>query len=669
MTRKAVPCREGDHGRFEITERDGWSRLGRLHTDTHVLNTPALLPVINPNIRTVEPREMWERYGFEALITNSYVIWKHDRLKAEAVENGVHNLLDYPGVIMTDSGTFQNYVYGDVEVGVAEIVEFQREIGVDIATMLDVFGTPQMSREEIESAVRVTSERGPESLDAAKDTLLNGPIQGGVHADMRKLSAELMGAQDFAVHPIGGIVPLMERQRYKELVQIILACREQIPWNRPIHMFGCGHPHLFPICIALGADLFDSAAYALFARDDRMLMPWGTVKLADLTEFPISTAAFSGKTVDEVRLLNDEDRCKLLAHHNLEVTASELARCRQAIRDGTIWKLVEERSHTNAALREATEYLYENMPTGLVEATNPLRNGGVHLSQDLSTSPPSVAALGRLLNTFETDADKAILFSDAGGPWRNRIGGLVQTIAQRWPDAAVFIETPLGLLPYTMEDVSPWAHLTGPASIWDGMEEADIEFDLGALGEFSDVLQLSLGEDKKVNLAAIEAAFGEGASNEISRTELDREMIEDKVCYFLDVEREEAETLLHDCTFVYSKTHRVRNVVASDGVHILSPRMRDGGLSLTLEGARRLHGSTMPTVVVIEDSVPFTRKGRNVMHGFIANVRGDLTPGLPCLVEGPDGTFLGTGTSLTTAAEYERFNKGVAIKMRDGIGD
>ena len=40
---------------------------------------------------------------------------------------------------MTDSGTFQSYVYGDVEVGVEEIVEFQRSIGVDIATMLDVF--------------------------------------------------------------------------------------------------------------------------------------------------------------------------------------------------------------------------------------------------------------------------------------------------------------------------------------------------------------------------------------------------------------------------------------------------------------------------------------------------------------------------------------------------
>ena len=39
---------------------------------------------------------------------------------------------------MTDSGTFQSYVYGDVEE-VEEIIQFQKDIGVDIATMFDVF--------------------------------------------------------------------------------------------------------------------------------------------------------------------------------------------------------------------------------------------------------------------------------------------------------------------------------------------------------------------------------------------------------------------------------------------------------------------------------------------------------------------------------------------------
>ena len=166
------PCREQDHGRFEITQRDGRARLGKLHTHHGVLETPALLPVVNPNIRTVEPRVMWDKYGIQALITNSYIMWKHEDLRKVAENDGVHALLDFPGVIMTDSGTFQSYVYGDVEVGVDEIVAFQRSIGVDIATMLDVFTRPDMKMSEVEDAVRETEARAKQSLDAAEDTML-----------------------------------------------------------------------------------------------------------------------------------------------------------------------------------------------------------------------------------------------------------------------------------------------------------------------------------------------------------------------------------------------------------------------------------------------------------------------------------------------------------------
>ena len=245
------PCRPQDRGKFEILQKDGMARIGRLHTNHGMLNTPMLLPVVNPNIRTIEPREMWEKYRVDGLITNSYVIWKHDDLSKSALENGVHELIDFPGIIVTDSGTFQSYVYGDVEVGVEEIVKFQRDIGVDIGTMLDVFGRPEMSREEIESAVEITAERAPNSLDVAGDELLlNGPIQGGLHDDLRALAGELMGQvngtnRGFTIHPIGGIVPLMENQKYKDLFRILLSAKSTIPPDRPIHLFGCGHPLLF----------------------------------------------------------------------------------------------------------------------------------------------------------------------------------------------------------------------------------------------------------------------------------------------------------------------------------------------------------------------------------------------------------------------------------------
>ena len=131
------PCREGDEGKFEISSRDGRARVGTPYR-TRNLETPALLPCINPNIRTIEPREMWDRYGIGALLPIHISFGNTKNSKTGSLVKAFM-ILDYPGVIMTDSGTFQAYVYGDVEVGVEEIVEFQKSIGVDIATMLDVF--------------------------------------------------------------------------------------------------------------------------------------------------------------------------------------------------------------------------------------------------------------------------------------------------------------------------------------------------------------------------------------------------------------------------------------------------------------------------------------------------------------------------------------------------
>jgi 7-cyano-7-deazaguanine tRNA-ribosyltransferase len=717
------PCKEGDHGKFEVLARDGWARVGEFHNSTHTLTTPALLPVINPNIQTIPPAEIWE-IGFEGLITNSYIIHRSDKWKEEALKIGVHRMLDFPGLIMTDSGTFQQYVYGDeIEVSPAEIVEFQRDIGVDIATMLDVFGRPDMTREELEEVVRVTAERGPEAIEAAAGTLLNGPIQGGTYPDLRQESARLMSALDFSVHPIGGIVPLMENQRYRDLVEIIVRTKEELAPERPVHLFGCGHPILFPISVALGVDLFDSAAYVLFARDGRMLTPTGTVKLDGLREWPHTSPVLWGTTPEKVRKMIEAERIELLARHNLYVTNSEISNCRQAVWDGTIWNLVEERSHCNPHLREATLWLYENLPWEVYRNSPACRAGGVPWSADIDShpriknakdslywNPPPVDHLGNERGPTDWCG---VVFHGCQGPWREKIGPLVERIVRDWPNVMPFVYTPIGVIPYQLEDLNPFAHIVGPQQLWTVPEKAleDSEnddfvgedFENSLIGQLqavhdlpsSDVIVYHIDDEEEwlqeqlTELVGPASTDGDGEGGNLAsiRKYFQRWAIRDKIALFTGIETSELElaAVAPDFEFVMSRTDRINNILL-DGVHLFSQRLTDGGLSLTVEGAKWLHSRRrtipvegadegddsyfvgMPEVVVDSDAEPFIRAGRNVMHGFIVATEGFPQSGMPCLVVNEAGELLAHGMARGDAGDMAGFRKGIAVRVKDGVG-
>lgn len=674
-------CRPQDLGKFEITDRDGVSRLGRLFTNHGVLETPMLLPVVNPNIRTIEPREMWEEFGVQALITNSYVIWKHEKLRTPALENGVHELLDFPGVIVTDSGTFQSYVYGDIDVGVKEIVAFQRDIGVDIGTMLDVFGRPDQSIGELREAVNQTVERAPESLEeAGSNLLLNGPIQGGLHDFLRSESAEKMGSvsgdfRGFTVHPIGGIVPLMEQHRYLELVKIILAVREKIPINRPIHLFGCGHPMLFPMSIALGVDLFDSAAYALFARDGRLLTPHGTVRIENLKEWPFTSRILNGISPSEVREMEENERTDLLARYNLEITQAELAKCREAIRSGKIWSLVEQRSHSSPQLREAYLFLKDRLSLNndfssseIISSSSPVRSGSERWTSDSKSRPHLLHANMLIRERWNPpltnwkggiiEKPGVLLVLSGRTPWRDSVKSDIIRSLSKNPNLIPMIQTPNGLLPYDLEDWAPLCHIQSFDSIWSTLPIPSDET-LRELGLDPSNLSILQSSDEVVEKEIRSQIF----------SWLEQSQISAKCSVFLRASRESTAEWLENMTVDRSSTGRIRNVFTADGRHVLSPRLRDGGISLTNEGAKDLHslGEGPPRLVLEKDAIPFVRDGRNVIHGFIEQVDDEIIPGLACLIVDSDGDLVAHGISKCTSNEIMQFNKGIAIRTRGGI--
>ncbi len=331
---------------FEVLEKDIGGRYGRLKVGNKILRTPALLPVINPHIPLIDPREM-RSLGVEALITNAYIFSRSDRYREPVIEQGLHRFLDFDGIIMTDSGAFQQSVYGEVEITNRETLEFQQRIGSDIVVPLDIPTSPGADRATAENELDVTLDRLREARDIAPENSA-GPVQGGIYTDLRKKAAERVQSLGFDFCPIGAVVPLMEQYRFRDLVRVVLACKSGLSPSTAVHLFGAGHPMMFPLAVAMGCDLFDSAAYALFARDRRYLTPQGSYHLEDLADLPCSCAICRNHSVQEIR--TDPEVERLLAYHNLYVTLAEISGIRQSIQEGTLWERVDDRCRSHPRL-------------------------------------------------------------------------------------------------------------------------------------------------------------------------------------------------------------------------------------------------------------------------------------------------------------------------------
>jgi len=81
------------------------------------------------------------------------------------------------------------------------------------------------------------------------------------------------------------MVPLLNSYRYAEVVEAVRAAKRGLDPDAPVHLFGAGHPMMLALAVAAGCDLFDSAAYALMARDGRYLTVSGTEHLEDMEEY------------------------------------------------------------------------------------------------------------------------------------------------------------------------------------------------------------------------------------------------------------------------------------------------------------------------------------------------------------------------------------------------
>jgi len=165
-------------GVFEVYYKDLLGRIGKLKTRSGIIETPHMFPVINPLVQPIAPKTIKEEYKINAIMTNAYLLKKN--FGDEVIVKGVHNFINFNGVIATDSGAYQALVYGEIKASPEEMVKFQEDIRTDVAVILDVPTGYNEDRSKAEWTVKETLRRAELSLKILKEKniLWMGPIKG-----------------------------------------------------------------------------------------------------------------------------------------------------------------------------------------------------------------------------------------------------------------------------------------------------------------------------------------------------------------------------------------------------------------------------------------------------------------------------------------------------------
>jgi queuine tRNA-ribosyltransferase len=351
---------------YTLTAQDGEARAGVLHTAHGDVPTPAFMPVgTKGTVKTVHPDEL-TAIGTTILLGNTYHLHFRpgDELIAEL--GGLHRFMGWDGPILTDSGGFQVFSLRDTllqvdddgvtfrsvydgspaRLSALDSARIQENLGSDIAMCLDICPPANVSRRELEAAVRRTTiwAREQRSAPRAPGQLRFGIAQGASDPDLRRRSIEEIAALDFDGNALGGLSVGEDRS---QMFETLAWAAPLLPAEKPRYVMGIGDPEGILEVIERGIDMFDCVLPTRTARTGSALTWEGRLNLRN------ARFARDPRPLDEGcpcpacgrfsraylrHLINQQELLgiRLLSLHNLRFLLDLTAGARQAIGRGEL---------------------------------------------------------------------------------------------------------------------------------------------------------------------------------------------------------------------------------------------------------------------------------------------------------------------------------------------
>ncbi|AOL16146.1 tRNA guanosine(15) transglycosylase TgtA [Sulfolobus sp. A20] len=452
---------------FEVRYQDLAARIGIIQTPHGNLETPAFFPVINILKDEIKIEDI-KKVGFSNFITNAFILYKNKLL-----QNNIHRELNAEDmIIMTDSGAYQILEYGDININNEEIINYELKIKPDIAVILDLPTGNTENYENAKTTVIETIERAKEAEKFIKDSdiIWVYPIQGGRFLDLVHYSASQLNNFEniYKVTALGSPTVLLEKYRYDIIIDMIYIAKSAISRNVPFHLFGGGLPHIIPLAVALGVDMFDSASYIIYARDGRYMTRSRVHRLEELDYFPCSCPICSRYTPRELMSMDKKERIRLLALHNLYVIKEEINATKQAIKEGRLFEYLQEKAFSHTATYNAFKRLLKYKE--YLEKYDPRIRGdtkGIFLFNEDSLSRPEILRHKRYLTRYKKKFEKiTIICYDGNDTFYDFKEKILKEYYNNIISQDIFIAVPFfGLIPLRISDTFPFSQSEIPIEV------------------------------------------------------------------------------------------------------------------------------------------------------------------------------------------------------------
>lgn len=349
------------------------ARAGFLHTRRGVVPTPVFMPVAtHAEIRGMHSTEVWET-GARILLSNTYHLMLRPGAEVFRKLGGIHNMMHWDGLVLTDSGGFQIFSLPDsrelTERGALfrsfhdnsrqllspeSSIAMQQDIGSDIMMVLDVCIASTTDEAGTREAMERTHRWAVRSL-AARDAVptgqaLFGIVQGGILPALRQESAAFLCELPFEGFAVGGLAVGEGKEARNEMCELSTSL---LPAHKPRYLMGVGTPSDLLDCVRRGVDMFDCILPTKMAQQGYAYTFQGLVRTTRsvfrLDDAPLDPSCPCFVCARYTRgylhhLLHGKHAlgARLLAVHNVTHYQVLMSRMRQAILDGTFDSLYRE---------------------------------------------------------------------------------------------------------------------------------------------------------------------------------------------------------------------------------------------------------------------------------------------------------------------------------------